>query len=349
MIVNKPVFWLLILAIFAGTLYLLSDILAPFVIAFIFAYLFQPLVEKNAKKFHIPRSLIAGVVLLIFVSIFIIALFILLPLIYYQIEIFIHKIPLYKTSFDNLAQETISKLKKIDPAIADRASETIYSLVNSIFSFLGSAANNIWNYTLATVGFFIILIIVSVILYYFLRDWPKIVKTIESMLPLREKSTIRHIFKDINNLLSAYIRGQINICLLMAVYYTTGLSLIGIDLAVLLGIIAGFLIIIPLVGNIISLSLMLLNCYLTYGASNEMLYVFTLTVFGYLLESYYLTPKIIGNKIGLHPVWIIFAFFAAGAIFGFVGILFAVPIAGIIKVLVSYLINYYKSSSFYKD
>ena len=117
------------------------------------------------------------------------------------------------------------------------------NFINSAFSVVVAAANNIWGYTLATINFFTIIVLVPVILYYFLRDWPQMVKGVESILPLKEKGKVGRIFLDINNLLSAYIRGQLNICLLLSLYYIVGLNLIGIDLALLLGIISGFLVI----------------------------------------------------------------------------------------------------------
>ena len=148
-------------------------------------------------------------------------------------------------------------------------------------------------------------------------------------------------------MLSAYIRGQLNICLLLSAYYFIGLSLVGIDLALLLAIISGFLVIIPFIGAFISLFLMLVSCYFSYGASVEIVYILVLFVIAHIIESYILTPQIIGDKIGLHPVWIIFSVFAAGSVFGFVGIVFAIPIAGVIKILLFNMIEYYKSTKIY--
>ena len=136
----------------------------------------------------------------------------------------------------------------------------------------------------ATITFFIIIVLVPIILFYFLKDWPKMIETVQSILPLNEKNKIREIFSEFNVLLSAYIRGQLNICLILSIYYLIGLNLINIDLALLLGIIAGFIVVVPFVGALISLFLMLVSCYFSYGASIEMIYVLILFIIGKYYE-----------------------------------------------------------------
>ena len=344
---NKLVFWSLAFLAITTIIYTVSNTLIPFVISFVFAYLLQPIIDNSSKRFNFPRNLVSAGIFTVFISSFIIILLLLLPIIYNQIAVFITKIPHYKNNFNIGLSYLVARVDTIDPDIADKLSDSLQNFVNSAFSVVVAAANNIWSYTLATINFFAIIILVPVILYYFLRDWPKMLKSIESILPLKEKSKIGKIFSDINSLLAAYIRGQLNICLLLSVYYFIGLSLIGIDLALLLGILSGFLVIIPFIGAFISLFLMLVSCYFSYGFSVEVIYVFVLFVIAHIIEGYILTPQIIGDKIGLHPVWIIFSVFAAGSVFGFIGIVFAIPIAGVIKILLFNMIDYYKSTKIY--
>ena len=346
---NKLVFWSLVFLVVASIVYLVSETLVPFVISFIFAYLLQPIIDNNSRRFNLPRSLISAGIFSVFISSFIIILMVLLPIIYNQIAVFITKIPNYKNNFNVGLSYLLARVDTIDPDIANKVSESLQTFINSAFSVVIAAANNIWSYTLATINFFAIIILVPVILYYFLRDWPKMLKSVESILPRKEKSKVGEIFSDINILLSAYIRGQLNICLLLSAYYLIGLNLIGIDLALLLGITAGFLVVIPFIGALISLFLMIVSCYFSYGASIEIVYVLILFIIAHIIESYILTPKIIGDKIGLHPVWIIFSVFAAGSVFGVVGIVFAIPIAGVIKILLFHMIDYYKSSKIYNN
>ena len=218
---------------------------------------------------------------------------VLLPIIYNQIAVFITKIPNYKKNFNVGLSYLLARVDTIDPDIANKVSESSQTFINSAFSVVIAAANNIWSYTLATINFFAIIILVPVILYYFLRDWPKMLKSIKSILPRKEKSKVGEIYSDINILLSAYIRGQLNICLLLSAYYLIGLNLIGIDLALLLGITVGFFVVIPFIGALISLFLMIVSCYFSYGASIEIVYVLILFIIAHIIESYILTPKII--------------------------------------------------------
>ncbi len=346
---NRLAFWGVVLLIAGGFTCLVSDTLVPFMVAFVFAYLLQPVIENNCRRFRWPRGLVTLGVFTMFLSGFVAIIVLIVPIIYQQIAVFVGKIPQYKSNFEIGISVWSEKLNEINPDLANKVTESAHSFVNSAFSIFASFANHIWQYTLATINFFTIVALVPIILYYFLRDWPQIVSSIESVLPMRGKSKVREIFTSINELLSAYIRGQLNICMMLAFYYVLGLNLIGLDLALLLGILSGFLIIIPFIGALISVLLVTISCYFTFGAGIELLYVVVLYVVGHSVEGYILAPKIIGDRIGLHPVWIIFSVFAAGSVFGFVGIVFAIPIAGVVKVLLSHGIDYYKSSNMYKN
>ncbi len=345
---NRVFSWTLILLAISGLIYMLADTLAPFLAAFIFAYLLRPLIETFSSKFKLPRSLSTFTAYGLFLSGFIAIIVILIPLIYKQFAIFIRKIPEYKVNFDVLVLSWSEKLHDIDPNFAEKVKSAGQSFIGNIFSTASSLANYVWDYTMATLNFFALVALVPVILYYFLRDWPKMVKSIESLLPRRGKSKIREIFHDINELLSAYIRGQLNICMMLSFYYSIVLTLVGLDLAILLGIMSGFFILIPFIGPAISFSIVLATSYFAFGATSKFAYVAILFIVGATIEGYILTPKIIGDRIGLHPVWIIFAVIAAGSVFGMIGIFFAIPIAGIVKVCLSYLIEYYKSSDIYR-
>jgi len=346
---NRIIFWSAILLIVIGMIYLVSDTLAPFLISFIFAYLLQPAIETNCERFKLPRTLVTFGVFSLFLSGFITIIVLVVPMTYQQITRFAGKIPQYKSNFEAAISAWSDKLDKIDPELAYKVSDSMQSFINSAFTVFASFANHIWQYTLATINFFAIIALVPIILYYFLRDWPKIVGSIEALLPMRGKSKVREIFTSINELLSAYIRGQLNICLMLTLYYVISLHIVGLDFALLLGILSGFLIIIPFIGALISFLLVIMSCYFTFGAGIQLVYVTIIFTVGHAVEGYILSPKIIGNRIGLHPVWIIFAVFAAGSLFGILGIVFAIPIAGIVKVFSGHIIDYYKSSKMYKS
>jgi putative permease len=346
---DKIIFWSFFIGICVIFLVLISDILAPFFIAFTIAYILQPLIDNNSIRYKLPRNIIAYGVFVIFLSIFILGVVIVLPLMYQQISLLVSKVPVYKNYLQTeLAPIFIAKIQSIDPTLADKLKDSIQNIINSTFSVIALLLNNIWSYTMATINIVMIILLVPLILFYFLKDWPKMVAMIENLLPLKGKNKVREVLSSINGLLSAYIRGQLNVCLLLSSYYGIGLSIIGVDLGLLLGMLSGFLIIIPFIGLLIAFLLSIIIGCFTFGITIKLSYIVILYIVGYILESSIITPKIIGDKIGLHPLWIMFSVFASGSLFGFIGIFFAIPIAGIIKVLLKFAIQLYKSSRIYK-
>ena len=233
---SRLAFWSIVLVILCSFVYIVSDTLVPFLIAFVFAYLLQPVIHTNCYKLKLPRGIVTLGVFTMFLSGFAAIIVLIVPIIYQQIAVFVSKIPQYKSNFESGIATWSEKLKEVNSELANKVTESAHSFLDSAFSIFASFANHIWQYTLATINFFTIVALVPIILYYFLRDWPQIVSSIESILPMRGKSKVREIFISINELLSAYIRGQLNICLMLAFYYVLGLNLIGLDLALLLGI-----------------------------------------------------------------------------------------------------------------
>ncbi|ABV79049.1 AI-2E family transporter [Rickettsia bellii] len=347
---NKTaIFWLLFIGIFISGFMLISEAIRPFFIAFIISYLLQPAIEFVASKFKLSNKISSIVVYLIFLSIFFTALTLLVPVIYGQVSTFVNNIPKYKDYFQaEILPPIMTKIYAVEPNIADKIRDSLSNFINSIFTILGSLANNFWHYTLITINIFVLFLLIPIILFYFLRDWTRIIENMKSLLPLKSRHKILGILSSINSLLAAYIRGQLNICLLLSIYYSISFSIIGIDLALLLGILTGFLVIIPFIGTFISCFLTLTIGYLTFGATTQLFYIMVVYIIGNICESYILTPKIIGDKIGLHPLWIIFSIFACGSLFGFIGIFFAIPIAGVTKILLFNIIKFYKSSRFYR-
>lgn len=347
---NKIFFWSLLVSSVLIFCYLVSDILAPFIASFIFAYILQPLIDNYSKRFKLSKELVSIIIFLIFISSFGLIVIVLVPVIYQQFTIFVQKIPKYEEYFHS---KTITLAKKFggesyNSEFVTKLYGAIQSAIDSFFTIIASLANHIWDYTIATINLVSLFVLVPIILYYFLRDWDKMVFALQGLMPEKGRSKIREIFIAINELLSAYIRGQLNICIILALYYIIGLNLIGIDLALLIGLLSGFLIIIPFIGAFTSFIFAALSCYISFDFGYEFLYVVILYTIGHTIEGYILAPRIIGDKIGLHPVWIIFSVFAAGSLLGFIGILFAIPLAGIVKVLIVQFINYYKSTKYFR-
>lgn len=335
---------ILFLTLFASGLFFLETTITPFFISAILAYIFHPFVQKTSTALSINKNiLIALVVLLVTFVIFgIVGIFI--PILYKQINVFLLKIPVYIEYIQNVLLPTINnKTQYLDKEFLAKIDELSRNILISISNELSSNFSNIIGYTTSVIEVIIILILVPVILFYFLRDWPKNILSENSELIMGKniKSILQKILSDIDILLSSYMRGQFNVCAIMAIYYSTSLSLIGLDLAILIGIISGFAIILPFVGFLASFAIAMIIGYFDFGISTSLLYLSLIYIAGSILEGSILTPKVIGHKIGLHPLWIIFSVLALGNIFGIVGMLLAIPIAGIIKILLKSAIALY--------
>lgn len=326
---NKTIPWLIFALSFGGLCYLLEAAIAPFFIAFLIAYLIHPLVQKLDQKFH-HKDLIIAIIIAVLMGGCVTLVFLIMPVAYEQTTLLASKAASYKSYLQPIITEKVSSL---NPEVATRLSEALHSSFNKIVMFVGGSVNNILGYIFATISTVMMIFLIPVILFYLLRDFSACRKAVEQNLPASIRSKSIQTLSEINGLLSAYIRGQLKVCLIMATYYSVGLLIIRLDLALLLGIISGFLIILPFVGFLISLCISLIFGYIAFGFSYSMLAIAGLYVFGAILEGTFLTPNIIGDKIGLHPLWIIFAVLAGGTLFGFVGMLFAIPVAGICKIL----------------
>lgn len=331
--------------LFLGTsLFFLENTIAPFFISAVLAYIFHPLVARISSKFSINKNILIAIVVLLVICVIISIGAIFLPILYKQINIFLLKIPVYISYIQNTLLPFInSKAKYLDKESMARIDELSQNILVSISNELSSGFSNIIGYTTSVIEIAITTVLVPIILFYFLRDWPENFSSQDNKLIMSKdiKSLLRKILCDIDTLLSSYMRGQFNVCVIMAIYYSVVLSIIGLDLAILMGIISGFAIILPFVGFLVSCVITLILGYFDFGISTSLFYVFITYIIGSIVEGSMLTPKIIGHKIGLHPLWIIFAVLALGNIFGVIGMLLAIPIAGIIKILIKSAMDLY--------
>jgi predicted PurR-regulated permease PerM len=180
-----------------------------------------------------------------------------------------------------------------------------------------------------------------------LRDWDYITESIDSLLPRKHVDVIREQLAIIDATLAGFLRGQLNVCLLLGAYYAIGLSLVGLNSGFLIGMITGFMVIFPYVGLLVGMASGLAVAFFQFEDMMSIILVLLVFVSGQLLEGNFITPKLVGEKVGLHPVWIIFAMLAGAALFGFVGILIAVPFAAVVGVLTRFAISKYRDSDYY--
>jgi putative permease len=323
-------------------------ILTPFIIAFITAYLLQPLSHWLESKLKIPKAYSALLIISLFVSLVVIISIVIIPFLYEQMSLFVTRLPAYKeTITENIIPKLASKINEINPSVAEKVSGYIQGATDKALGETFNILNNIWHYTLSTINFLASTVLVPFVLYYFIRDWTNITNTIEDLVPIAYKPRYKFLTNEINKLLAAYIRGQLNTCLIMALYYSTVLTILQIDFALLIGLLTGFLLIIPFIGFTLSLSISLIVAYFGGYSATMMFYILVCYIIGHALEAYILIPRLVGRSIGLHPVWVVFAILALGNIFGIIGIIAAIPAAGITKILLKFAFGYYKNSELY--
>lgn len=339
-----PVVSVLILFCFLNAV---QGILLPFVLAFVLAYLLNPAVSWLGKR--IGRTL-ASVLAVAFVLIMCILLsFLLLPILQTQISSFIGRVPL-------MADQLVGYLKKfVLWSRPEMSYQQIYHLSEattqttvSILKALGVGLNHVVSGGLAVVNVLALLFISPIILFYILKDLPKMKKKTQEALPHAYRGQIQSLAQELDKTLAGFLRGQSSVCVLLALYYACALTLVGLDLGVVIGITTGILSFIPYVGFLIGLVVSLILALVQSTGWSMILWVLGIFVVGNILEGYILTPNLVGRKVGLHPVWILFALLAGGAMFGFLGVLVAVPVAAVIGVLIRHLYAWYQNSKFYK-
>lgn len=338
--------WLALVASVGLLFYLLSPILTPFLFAAILAYICDPLVDKlEARKF--PRT--AGVVLTLFslLVLFVALLLILLPLFERETQLFIEHLPGY---IDWFRAQLAPRLHAFGIDLQLDGAALKDSLGTHWQSAGGVAAKILPSLTsggLAVVGFFANLVLVPVVLFYLLRDWDVMVAHIDEMVPRRWHARVTAIARDIDQVLGEFLRGQMMVMLLMSLYYACALWLVGLDYALPIGIVAGLLVFVPYLGMILGLTLATLAGAMQFQAIGGLIPVWIVFGGGQMLEGMVVTPWLVGERIGLHPVAVIFALLAFGQLFGFFGILLALPASAALLVGLRELRRKYLDSSTY--
>jgi predicted PurR-regulated permease PerM len=329
---------------------LFSSILTPFVVAAGLAYFLDPAVSRLAR-IGLRRSV--GALLILAVAAIVISLLVLLlyPVIADQAVALTANLPHYIATAQKDFAHVINNLEhRIGPGmVSAKLRDIATNQAGEIVSFAGSAATNIIGSGFAVVNVLALLIITPIVTFYFLRDWPAIVAHVDTWLPRRYEGVIRAQALEVNRILAAWLRGQAICCLVLAVIYAVGLTVVGLDFGLTVGLAAGFLSFIPYVGTLlggITAILLSLTQNPGWGGVINVLIVFGC---GQALNDYFIQPRFLGDRVGLPAVWVIFSLFAGGAAFGFLGIMLAVPVTATLGVLARFWVRRYLHSPLYLD
>ncbi|MBI1274731.1 AI-2E family transporter [bacterium] len=329
----------------------LKSILLPFVAGTLLAYLLDPWVDHLEKR-RWRRSSATAVVLGGVFTLFVLAMVLILPPLVEQLGNFVAALPemvdKIRQLMDEPLQQAMDKIRATGyVGVSKQLGTAISSQGTKIAAVMTEMVGGLWHSGLAFLNILSLLLITPLVAFYFLRDWDVMKAKLDELLPRRHADTVRRLMHESDYVLSGFIRGQMNVCLILGVYYALALTIAGLPYALLIGLVAGFLAFIPYIGTATGLLTGMAVAW--FHAHNWQYVAVVACIFGaaQLVEGNFLTPRIVGEKVGLHPVWVMFGMLAGGALLGLVGVLIAVPTAAVIGVLVRFAIAQYKQSQLY--
>lgn len=338
-------------AVLAGAgvvLYLLAPILTPFLVGALLAYIFDPLVTRLEAR-RLSRTLATTIVFALLLLVLVALLLILVPMIERQISALIARLPAY---FDWVQRTVLPVIyERFDLAGAGADSNAVVQALAGQWQKAGGivagALGSVSQSGMTVLGWMINLLLIPLVTFYLLRDWQGLLEQVRNLLPRRLESTVVRLAAESDDVLGAFMRGQLLVMLSLAVIYATGLWIVGLDLALLIGVIAGLLSFVPYVGVITGVIAAGIAAAVQYHDWVHLIPVLIVFGVGQLAEGFFLTPRLVGDRIGLHPIAVIFAVMAGGQLFGFTGVLLALPVAAVLMVLLRYVHECYVNSYLY--
>ncbi|MGY6553639.1 MAG: AI-2E family transporter [Wenzhouxiangella sp.] len=347
---REQVLWIMATLLFSGVLiWLLAPVLTPFLISALLAYMADPIVTRLERWMR--RDMAVGVVFLLVFALLVLTLLLVMPVLIRETADLFSRLPAY---FEQL-QQRLQPLAEayfgwdLDLAAVDAA--RLREVLEQNFSNLAAAGSAAWTYLSASGGRFVIwitgLFLVPLVTFYLMRDWHHLLEALRELLPRNIEPTVVRLTRDCDEALGGFLRGQLLVMLGQGTIYAVGLWLIGLNNGIAIGMIAGLISFVPYLGAIVGVSLALVTAIIQNFDPWFLLSVAVVFTVGQLVESFLLTPKLIGDRIGMHPVLVVFTVLAGGQLFGFIGVLLALPVAAAGTVLVRYFYRGYKQSRIY--
>ena len=344
----QKTFALLLIALSMVLIYFLQPILAPFLTGIIIGYLGDPLVDR-LEEWKVNRTVGVLIVFLVFGTVLATALLIVLPMIARELTALIRDIPVFFAWLQTTASPWIVKNFGVDPFDVEfgQLATQVKDNWQQAGGIVGTIIARMTTSGFALLGYLGVIGLTPVVAFYLMRDWDDIVARIRDMVPRDVEPTVVRLVQECDEVLGAFLRGQLLIMFLLGCVYAVGLYFVGLDLAILIGMIAGLASIVPYLGFFVGIIAAAIAAMIQFQDPFVLIYVAIVFGIGQALEGWVLTPWLVGEKIGLHPVAVIFAVLAGGQLFGFVGILLALPIAAVVMVFIRHLHASYLSSDYY--
>lgn len=340
-------FWLIALVVFGTLVWLLRGILAPFLVGLALAYLLDPLVDRF-DRLKLPRWLGTLLALLLAVIAMVGMVAWLWPIVQDQIAGLVQTFPTYRAQVEALVRPLIGQVQtQIGPEEFDRITGQLAGFADRVLAWLVSLVGGVWRGGMAVVDILSFLVITPVVAFYLLKDWDRMIAAIDRLLPRPYAATIRSLAGQANVTLGRFIRGQMLVCVVLGTLYAVALGVAGLEFGVLVGIGAGLISFIPFIGTLAGFVVSMLLALLQFNDWVMWALIAAIFVGGQVIEGNFLTPKLVGDSVGLHPVWVMFALLAGGSLLGFTGVLVAVPIAAVFGVLIRFGIVRYRDSHYF--
>ncbi len=340
-------FWLIALVLLIVVLWLLSEILLPFIVGMAIAYLLTPLADR-LERAGLHRLAACLLLITVVVLAFVWMILLVAPLLGGQLASFIDNVPRYIARLQSLVSEQNQPwLKKIvgDGFTGDKA---IGDLVSQGVGWVTTFLKSLWSGGRALVSLFSLIVIAPVVAFYLIYDWHRMIAKVDGWIPVRHRATVRQLAREIDAAIAGFVRGQTAVCLILGSFYMVALTLAGLNFGLLIGLVSGLITFIPYVGSMTGLVLSLGVAVAQFWPEwTSIITVLAVFLIGQFIEGNVLSPKLVGESVGLHPVWLIFALLAFGYLLGFVGLLIAVPLAATIGVLARFALKRYLASPLY--
>lgn len=347
MVERQVIFWLAVLVLVVLALWLLSEILLPFVAGLAIAYLLTPLTDR-LERLGVNRLAAALIIIAIVVLALVYLILLVAPIIGSQLSSFIESVPGYVTKLQALMGDRSRPwLQKLLGA-GFNADKSIGDLVTQGVGWLTAFLHSLWSGGRALVSVFSLVVVTPVVAFYLIYDWHRMIGNVDSWIPVQYRETVRGLAREVDAAIAGFLRGQTAVCLILGSFYAVALTLSGLNFGLLIGLISGLITFVPYIGSmtglVLSLGVAVAQFWPAYGS---ILIVLGIFLVGQFVEGNILSPKLVGESVGLHPVWVIFALLAFGYLFGFVGLLVAVPLAATIGILARFALRRYLRSSLY--
>jgi predicted PurR-regulated permease PerM len=340
-------FWIGGLILAGVALWLLNAIMLPFAAGFAIAYFLDPLVNRF-ERWQLPRGLAALIALLLFLLAMSLVALIVVPLLETQIVELVHRFPRFLAA----AQRDLNGLmglvqERLSPEDYGKIRDAVSARLGDAFEWLGHLLQTMLTSSLALFNLLSLVFITPIVAFFLCRDWERILRRIDGWLPRQHAETIRAQARLVDATLAGFIRGQATVCLSMGAFYAIALSAAGLDFGIVLGFVVGLLIFIPFLGGAIGAGLAILLALTQFDSWGHVAVIGIIFAVGQAIEGNLLTPKLVGDRVNLHPVWVMFSLLAFGNLFGLAGLLVAVPAAAVIGVLIRFALSRYLISPIY--